>query len=236
MAALYLVATPIGNLKDISFRALEVLNSVDLVLAEDTRKTGQLLANYREKEPFNQILKRKPQLLSFFEANEEKRIPQVLNLLKQEKKIALVSNAGTPLISDPGFKLVRECIKENIKIEAIPGASASLSALISSGLPPDKFLFLGFLPKKQGKRQKLLKNINKLKKYISPTIIIYASPYRILKELEDIKNEFGSIRIALAKELTKLHEDLKRDKIENIIKNLKQERIKGEFVLVFNLD
>ncbi len=235
MGTLYLVATPIGNLKDISFKALEVLNSADLVLAEDTRKTGQMLANFRQTEPFAQVFQTKSQLLSFFEGNEEKRTPQILSLLRQGQNIALVSNAGTPLVSDPGFKLVRECLKENIKVEAVPGASALLTALTISGLPPDKFLFLGFLPKKPGKRQKLLASLNNIKEQLTTTVIIYTSPHRVLKELEEIRSEFGNIHIVLAKELTKLHEEVVRQTIDESISRFKDKKIKGEFVLLFSL-
>ncbi|MCG2685946.1 16S rRNA (cytidine(1402)-2'-O)-methyltransferase, partial [Candidatus Parcubacteria bacterium] len=146
MGTLYLVSTPIGNLKDITLRALEVLKSVDLVLCEDTRKTGFLLSHYKIKN----------RLLSYFEHNEARRIPEVIAKLKEGQDTALVSNAGTPTISDPGFKLVRQCLAEGIRVCPIPGASAILAALVASGLPTDKFTFLGFLPRKKGPLAKLL--------------------------------------------------------------------------------
>ena len=224
MSILYLVSTPIGNLKDISIRALEVFKKADLILAEDTRKTGLLLGHF--------ALPKKP-MLSFFEANEAKRLPQVLNFLKQGKNIALVSNAGTPLISDPGFKLVRECIKQGIKVEPVPGASALLSALVVSGFPPDKFLFLGFLPKKQGKRRKLLEQVKKSQEIIKTTVIIYLSPYKLMKELGEIREIWGNIDIVLGRELTKIHQEIRREKISQSLTYFAKTKPKGEFVLVF---
>ncbi|MFC1711659.1 16S rRNA (cytidine(1402)-2'-O)-methyltransferase [Patescibacteria group bacterium] len=224
MSVLYLVSTPIGNLKDISLRALEILKQVDIVLAEDTRKTGLLLKHFSIP---------KKTLISFFEANENKRIPEVLKLMQEKNSIALVTNAGTPLISDPGYKLVRTCIEKGIKVESIPGASAVLTALTSSGLAPDKFLFLGFLPKKQGKKEKLLENIKKLHSLIPATIVCYLSPYRVVKDLKIINKVLGDINIVLARELTKIHEEIRREKVSESIIHFEKVKPKGEFVLLF---
>ena len=174
MGSLFIVSTPIGNLGDISQRALDALSSVDVVLAEDTRKTGMLLQRLG-------ITAKK--LVSYFEANEESKTDTVIEWLTDGLDIALVSSAGTPLISDPGFKLVRKCADNNIKVIPIPGASAVLAGLVVSGLPTDKFVFLGFLPKKQGKKEKLLDKALK----IGVTVVFYESPFRILKTLELLK-------------------------------------------------
>lgn len=221
MSILYLVSTPIGNLKDITTRAKKVLSEADIIACEDTRKTGNLL---------KQLSLPKKELLSYYEENEEKRIPEIIKLLKENKKIVLVSNAGTPAISDPGFKLVRECIEKEIKVEAIPGASAILAALVVSGLPTNKFLFLGFLPKKQGKRKKIIASLPK-----ETTIIFFESPYRLLKTLEDIKETLGNIEIVVCRELTKIHEEKRREKISEAINHFEKTKPKGEFTLVFNI-
>jgi len=225
MGTLYLVSTPIGNLEDITSRAKRILSEVDIIACEDTRKTGNLL---------KQLNISKPKLLSYYEENELKRIPQIIQFLKEGKNVALVSNAGTPTVSDPGFKLVRECIKEKIKVESIPGASAILTALVSSGLPTDKFLFLGYLPKKQGKRQKLLEGLPTIYHNIVVTTIIFLSPHRLVKELKDIKEVFGDIEIVICRELTKIHEEIRREKISKSISYFEKVKPKGEFTLLFN--
>lgn len=222
LGKLCLVATPIGNLKDITLRAIDILSYVDVIACEDTRKTGLLLKKLE--------IDNNPQLLSYYEENEAGRIPQIISLLKLGKNVALVSNAGTPTISDPGFKLVRECIKENINVEAIPGASAVLSALIVSGLPTDKFIFLGFLPKKEGKRKKILEKLEK-----DTTTIIYVSPYRLVKRLEELKSLFGDIEVVVCRELTKMHEEVKRDKISDLLSYFGKKKIKGEITLCFKI-
>ncbi len=222
MNKLYLVSTPIGNLKDITLRAIDTLSSVDVIACEDTRKTGLLLKKLE--------IKNNPQLLSYYEENELKRIPEIISLLKSEKSVALVSNAGTPTISDPGFKLVRECIKEGIKIEAIPGASAILSALVISGLSTNKFIFLGFLPKKEGKRRKILEKLEK-----DVTTIVYVSPYRLIKRLEELKSLFGDIEVVVCRELTKIYEEVKRDRISDLLSYFGKKKIKGELTLCFKI-
>lgn len=225
MAILYLVSTPIGNLEDITLRAKRILGEVDIIACEDTRKTGVLLVKLN-------IPRKK--LLSYYEENELRRIPEIVRLLKEGKNVALVSNAGTPTISDPGFKLVRECLIQGIKVEAIPGPSAILTALVSSGLPTDKFLFLGYLPKKQGKRKKLLENC-KLSA-VHYTLIFYESPHRLIETLKDLQEIFGDIEIVLCRELTKIYEEIKRKKISETIAYFEKTPPKGEFTLLFNFN
>jgi len=220
---LYLISTPIGNLKDITLRAIDILSSVDVIACEDTRKAGLLLEKLE--------IKTKPQFLSYYEENEIERIPQIISLIKSGKDVALISNAGTPAISDPGFKLVRECIKKGIKIEVIPGASAVLSSLVLSGLPTDKFMFLGFLPKKESKRKQLLTSVPK-----KTTIILFVSPHRLIKRLGELRSLFGNVDIVLCRELTKIHEETRREKVSQSIKHFKQTKPKGEITLVFRLE
>ena len=218
MAEIYIVSTPIGNRQDISLRALAVFRQLDYLLCEDTRKTKQLLTFYQIK-PW-------PQLVSFYEQNESARIPEVLGWLKQGKAVGLVTNAGTPLISDPGFKLVRECSKEKIQIVAIPGASAVLAALVVSGLPTDKFTFLGFLPKKAGKKEKLLREIKS-------TTIAYESPFRLVKTLELLQKLRPEAQVVICRELTKKFEEVIRGKPEEILEKI-HAKVKGEIVILIS--
>lgn len=222
---LYLVTTPIGNLKDITLRALDTLRKVDLVLCEDTRHTGRLLNHYKIKKP----------LSSFHENNEQQRIPLVLDKLRKGQKIALVSDAGTPTVSDPGYKLVRECIRQKITIEAIPGPSAILTALVISGMPTNKFLFLGYLPRKQSQRQKLFLNLSELEQHLKPTYIAFETPHRLLKSLQVLYETVGDIDIAVCRELTKLHEEVRREKVSRSIAHFHKAKPKGEITLVFRL-
>lgn len=218
MAELYLVSTPIGNRQDISLRALEIFTKLDYLLCEDTRKTKQLLDYYQ--------IKPLPILVSFYEPVEEQKIPHVVSWLKEGKSVGLVTNAGTPLVSDPGFKLVRECVKENIQVVPIPGASALLAALVVSGLPTDKFTFLGFLPKKAGKKEKLLKEA----KY---TVIAYESPYRIIKTLELLQKIMPEKQVVICRELTKKFEEVLRGKPEELLKKI-HGKVKGEIVILIS--
>lgn len=206
MGTLYIVATPIGNREDLSPRAKRILESVSVVLSEDTRHTGLLIKN---------------KFLSYFDEIEDKRIPEVLELL-ESGDVALVSDAGTPLISDPGYRLVRECVKRGIRVESIPGPSALLAALASSGLPPDKFMFLGFFDKK---------NLELVKTGI--TTIFYCAPHKLLRNLEELNVKFGNIDIVLARELTKVHEEVWRGSISDALAHFTNP--KGEFVLLFNV-
>lgn len=245
MGILYIVATPIGNLKDITLRGLEVLTSVDGIACEDTRRTGNLLNQFHPptsgsnvKFPIsNEIIKR-PRLISYYEQNEFKRIPEIITALKNGLSIALVSDAGTPAISDPGFKLVRECIKEGIKVESIPGPSSVISALVVSGLPTDKFLFLGYLPKKTGNRMTLLETVKsslKLNEKFHPTVILFEAPHRLSQFLEELQVVFGDIEIVIARELTKIHEEIIRTSVSQAVSHFKEKEPKGEFVILFNL-
>jgi len=229
---LFIVATPIGNIKDITYRALETLDKADFILCEDTRVTGQLLKIYKDKG----FLKRKdkPKLISYYEENEQQRIPQVLKLLKNNAQIALVTNSGTPAISDPGFKLTRACQQNNLKVTPVPGPSALVAALSASGLPPDKFIFLGFLPKKQAKKEKILKSclqIRTQKPFRHITFILYESPHRLEKSLNDIYKIFANTKITIASELTKKFEKIEKHDLKTLVNSPK--KIKGEIVLLF---
>ncbi len=223
---LYIVATPIGNLQDITLRAISVLQSVDYIGCEDTRKTGILLKSLRTEH--------RPMLISYYDQTEDARIPNILNLLTNGKDVALVSDSGTPLISDPGFRLVRACVKEGIGVISVPGPSASLSALASSGLPTDKFIFLGFLPKKEGNRIRLLQNLKESNEKLEATIIIYEAPHRLTKSLKSIRDVFGNIQITLMRELTKIHEERRQGKVEDLTTLFEKKIPRGEFVILFN--
>ncbi|MDE7214081.1 MAG: 16S rRNA (cytidine(1402)-2'-O)-methyltransferase [Anaeroplasmataceae bacterium] len=214
-AILYLVATPIGNLKDMTFRAIEVLQSVDKIYAEDTRTSGVLLSHYDIHT----------KLESYHEYNQDLKADQILNELKSGMKLAIISDAGLPVISDPGYKLVTLAIKNNIAVSTIPGASAGISALIASGLAPMPYTFYGFLDAKHTKRIKELENI----KYLPHTIIFYEAPHRILETLQDMLSVLGNRNIVLARELTKTFEEYTRGTIEEILLELP---LKGEMVLI----
>ena len=217
MSKLYLIPTPIGNLQDITFRAVAILGEVDLVLAEDTRKTKGLFLHYNINTP----------LSSFHMHNEHKVLNKWIAQLKKGKIIGLVSDAGTPAISDPGFLLVRECIKQGIDVECLPGATAFLPALVNSGLPSDKFVFEGFLPIKKG-REKRIRLLSEEKR----TIILYESPHRLIKTLNQLLEYLGKERIiSVSRELTKIFEETKRGKIEELIEYFSRKNPKGEFVI-----
>lgn len=243
MGTLYIVATPIGNLEDITIRALKALFTVDVIACEDTRRTGQLLKNFELRIMNYELrikeldIKHKPQLISFYDEVEEQRTFEIIELLRQGKNVALVSDAGTPLIADPGFKLIRACIKEGIKIVSIPGPSSIIAAITLSGLPTNNFQFIGYLPTKRNKRISLLKLYSPDSRpripLIISTLIAFESPHRIAETLADMKEVFGDIDIVIARELTKIHEEIIRGKISEIEKKTLQ--IKGEFVLLFQL-
>ena len=216
---LYIVGTPIGNLEDTTFRAIKTLQKVDLIAAEDTRHTSKLLQHF-------QILT--PQL-SYHQHNEQSRIPELIEKLNQGKAIALVTDAGMPAISDPGYELVKVCVEANISVVPIPGVTANITALCASGLPTNKFIFIGFLPTKIKLREELLEKLsNSLE-----TIVLYESPYRILQTLEDLAKILGENRkIVLARELTKLHEEFWRGTVGQAIIHYQNNQPKGEFTLV----
>ena len=213
---LYIVSTPIGNLSDISFRALEILEEVDLIAAEDSRITKRLLNNYKIKNSF----------IAYNNYNENKRYFDLIEKLKDGKNIALVSDAGTPCISDPGYKVVNTAKTLGINVVTIPGASSVIAALSISGLPSDKFFFEGFLPKKKGRNKRF-----DFLASLDCTIVIFESPRRILKTLNDIFNNLGNRVIGLCKELTKLHENVKIGYVENIISE-SLDSMKGEYIIL----
>lgn len=223
MGTLYIVSTPIGNLKDISLRAIDTLKNVDLILCEDTRVSGKLLVEYKISK----------KLISINDFNEEARIGEAILNLKTGKNMALISDAGTPLISDPGYKLVREAIANGIRVESIPGVSAVITALTVAGMPPDKFYFVGYLSKKDGKRKTQLEDIKKIKEISANTTIIFESPFRVVKTLEKIKDIFGDVNVAICRELTKLHEETRREKVSDSIEYFSKHSPKGEFIILF---
>jgi 16S rRNA (cytidine1402-2'-O)-methyltransferase len=215
---LYIVPTPIGNLKDITFRAVDVLKEVDLILAEDTRTTSHLLNHYQVIKP----------LTPYHQHNEHKVLQHLIDQLSLGKKMALVTDAGTPGISDPSFLLVRECIKSNIKVECLPGATAFVPALVNSGIPSNRFVFEGFLPLKKG-RQTLLKELAKEER----TMIFYESPLRLVKTLEDFIKYFGVESLcSVSRELTKMFEENKRGTLQEVCNYFKEKNPKGEIVIV----
>jgi 16S rRNA (cytidine1402-2'-O)-methyltransferase len=215
---LYLVSTPIGNLDDITLRAIKILRRVDLIAAEDTRRARRLLARYRVKPP----------LTSFFEHNEPAKKEALVKRLVEGHDIALISDAGTPGVSDPGFRLIQRAIEEGIEVISIPGPSAHVAALVVSGLPTDSFHFFGFLPPKGAKRKKRIEEIKELR----GTIILYEAPHRLLRSLGDIKDMCGDRQVVVARELTKIYEEVIRGPISEVLAGLEGRKIKGEITLV----
>jgi len=217
---LYIVSTPIGNREDITLRALRILKEVDLIAAEDTRHTGLLLRHYGIQKP----------LTSYFEGNELKKRDFILSKLKQGDRIALVSDAGTPGISDPGFRLIQLAIENQIPVVPIPGPAAVIAALSVSGLPSDAFLFKGFLPHKMKKRRDLLKELEDVRE----TLIFYESPHRISETLRDIYEVLGDREIVLTRELTKIYEEVLRGKVTEIQSQIGGRKLKGEITVVIS--
>jgi len=218
MSKLFLVPTPIGNLKDITFRAIEILGSVDLILAEDTRQTKKLLNHYNINTP----------LQSHHMFNEHKNVESVCSKILEGQTIALVSDAGTPGISDPGFLLVRSCVEKEIPVETLPGPTALIPALVNSGLPSDRFCFEGFLPAKKGRNKRLTGLADETR-----TMVFYESPYRLVKMLEELKTHFGPDRIAcVSRELSKIYEENIRGSLSYLSEYYTNKPPKGEIVIV----
>lgn len=234
MGTLFIVSTPIGNLEDITVRAIRILSSVDIVACEDTRRTGLLLAELRKRyASFSSPLGTRTQkLLRYDDRFEEQKVPFLIDRLQQGENLALVSDAGTPLVSDPGYVLVREALKREILVISIPGPSAVTAALVCSGLAVDSFIFLGYPPEKQAHRIQRFKNLH-ARRDIASTAILYCAPHKLKQVLMDIANVFGSIDIVLARELTKIHESVWRGSIQEAVRIA--DTMIGEIVLLFAL-
>ncbi len=218
---LYIVSTPIGNLEDITFRAIRILKDSSLIAAEDTRRSKVLLSHYNISTP----------TISYYEHNRYTRIPKLIDHLIDGEDIALITDAGTPGISDPAYRLIRAAINSDCRVESIPGASASLAALVASGLPTDRFIFEGFLPHKKGRKGKLEKV-----KDIDATIIFYESPNRLVRTLKDILEHIGDRPIAIGRELSKKFEEIMRGRVSDILSHYNTNKPKGEFVIIIGKD
>ena len=218
MAKIYIVPTPIGNLEDITLRAINVLKDVDLILCEDTRRSKKLLVHYEIETP----------LRSHHKFNEHQEVDIIIEKIKSGTKVALISDAGTPGISDPGYLIVRTCIQNNIEIDCLPGPTAFVPALINSGIPSDKFIFEGFLPVKKGRKTRL-EILSKEER----TMVFYESPHKILKTLNDFLIHFGSNRkVSISRELTKIYEETIRGTIHSVLQSLTEKSIRGEIVVI----
>lgn len=215
---LYLVGTPIGNLGDVTERALETLRNVELVAAEDTRRTGRFLQHFGIER----------RLTSLFEGNERERTAELVARLRDGTDVALVTDAGMPAISDPGFRLVRACVEEGIEVRVVPGPSAVTAALVVSGLPVDRFVFEGFLPRKAGERRERLRTMADDPR----TVVLFESPLRLATLLGEVLDELGDRRIAVARELTKLHEEVVRGRVTEVASHLGDSELRGEVVVV----
>jgi 16S rRNA (cytidine1402-2'-O)-methyltransferase len=233
MGTLFIVSTPIGNLEDISIRAIKTLLTVDIVAAEDTRRTGLLLSEIDKKYTnlLNITINEKLTLISFYDEIEANRTAELIEKLKLGKNVALVSDAGTPLISDPGYRFVNECLKNNILVSSIPGSCAAISALVTSGLATHQFQFLGYPPEKTGKRQQMLRDLWETRKILHQTLIIYVAPHKLEHTLQDILNVFGDIDIVISREITKIYENTWSGKVSLALQNISV--FKGELVLLF---
>lgn len=215
---LYIIATPIGNLEDITYRAVRILGEVDLIAAEDTRHSLKLLSHFGISKP----------LTSYFDHNQQIKGERILNALRQGKSVALISDAGTPCVSDPGYQLVRDAVAENIPVVPVPGACAAITALAASGLPTDSFTFAGFPPSRQGKRRTFLSRINSL----PGTLVLYEAPHRLPDTLNDIREVLGERRVIVARELTKMFEEFIRGTASEVIAAVSQGIVRGEVVVL----
>lgn len=233
---LFIVATPIGNLEDITVRAIKTLLSVPVIACEDTRKTGQLVKYLKNKyaQKFSLSSFSQPKLISYYDEIETFKAAKILSLLKEENDVALISESGTPLIADPGYKLIKACLKSEIQIIPIPGPTAFISALLVSGLPPNRVFFVGFLPAKKSPKEKLLTSLLQCFKTLKQktTLVCYESPHRLYETLQIIKEVFGDCDIVVARELTKIHEEIFRGAISEAL--AKFHSPKGEFALLIN--
>ena len=218
---LFVVGTPIGNLEDITHRAISTLKSVDIILAEDTRNSKKLLNAHKIET----------KMISYHEHSNEKEIEKIIDLLLKGKDLALISDAGTPTISDPGYGLIRDCIKHGIVIVPIPGVSAITAAMSVSGLPSDSFTFIGFLPQKKGRLKKI-----ELLKNIENTVILFESPYRLEKTLNQLLEHLGNRSVVVGRELTKLYEEVIRGNLTDVIKYFSKSKVKGEIVIMIGKD
>ncbi len=229
-----MIATPIGNLEDITLRAIKHLYSVDVLACEDTRRAGMLLSELRKRHGTSlTIPEQNPKLIRFDDRGEQNGAIELIGLLEEGKNIGLISDAGTPLVSDPGYVLISQARKRNIRVESIPGASALLTALTSAGLPADKFTFLGYPPEKASHRLKLFTHMTESSKLIGATYIFYSAPHKLMEMLTDMKEIFGDIEITLARELTKMHEEVATYTISEYM-DLSIEP-KGEYVVLFRI-
>ncbi len=220
MTKLFLVPTPIGNLEDMTLRGIRILKEVDFILAEDTRKSGILLRHFNISKPMH----------SHHQHNEHKTVEVIIQRLENGETAALITDAGTPAISDPGFLIVRACIENNIEVECLPGATAFIPALVNSGLPNDKFVFEGFLPKKKGRQTRL-----KVLAEETRTMVIYESPYKLIKTLKDLAEYLGENRqVSISREITKIHEETIRGNLAELIQHFENKAPKGEFVLIIS--
>ncbi|HEX7042150.1 MAG TPA: 16S rRNA (cytidine(1402)-2'-O)-methyltransferase [Patescibacteria group bacterium] len=235
MGTLLIVSTPIGNLQDISLRAARTLLTSSVIACEDTRRTGILLKEISKLfSGFHEEIK--PKLISYYDQVEIQKIPEIVEILNTGTDVVLVSDAGTPGISDPGFKLIRECIKKEIKVEAIPGPSSVITSLVVSGLPTDKFFFLGYPPKKEGHRNEFWKNIVNVNSEIKTTFILFEAPHRIIGTIDEMINIFGEeFEVVFARELTKIYEEVLRFSLRKAKDHFSKIPPKGEFVILFNM-
>ncbi len=220
---LTIVPTPIGNLKDITLRALEALGSSDGIICEDTRRASLLLNHFQIKKP----------LIVLNDFNEERSFPEIISRLQTGQNLCLISDAGTPLVSDPGYKLIRECLANGIEVDSLPGPTAVTTALTLSGLPPERWTFLGYLPEKEGKRTETFKKLSGIGQILPTTFIAFVAPHKLQRTLEGMQKVYGDIEVVLTAELTKVHQRVNKGSISQVLELNKNP--KGEYVMLFRL-